>query len=676
MLRIPPTDHESFIRKSPKPLCPLNSKFRLMPHQVLALNMMLKNPAMIYADKPGLGKTPPTCFNIKILAEDWVQEQASSIGMTTNKFYTELRKKGRVPVERSNLQILIICDAGIVHRWIDDFKKISPEFYEKHVWHCPTSLLKPKKMPRASHLVGIVTYSLVQRALSEWADYKFSRVASTSTSTPPSTPWPCQRIWKQVVLDEAHRLSNADSGNGSHKGRGYGRKTFEAIRTLESNTFLAITGTPVQQKISDLLSMAAIIMSATRLPPTEVTTDSPVNPSWWKKRSADHPDVKEWCKKFILSRTQTEVYNLALVARDIPAMNLLKLRQINVFRHDLGEMHPIQKDAISTHCSFSANLGGQPDIKANNINTLGMIGYLQRISVSPFLVPESPMMVTASKAPLKALSILENGEEMETGVPEDSGGARHSERWKTIDPILLYETSPMIKYIVDIVRRAIATSKKVVIFNTEVQALQLFRRVLTSPITADGDIVLKPDQVPLMFSGEIKSLKRRSEVIKNFQTLSSHETPVILVSTRAGCCGLDLSAGSIAIMTNHGFNPIPGIQAMERINRVGQMNDIELHYPRFHCAWSLDPWIAAIHRKKLKDACSVAPHLTERADGFELCLRGKLDSEDFYTWLKRLEGLVVTRNAKKKKKRKSTSVEIDCDHDSDIKRPRIEPDAF
>jgi hypothetical protein len=128
--------------------------------------------------------------------------------------------------------------------------------------------------------------------------------------------------------------------------------------------------------------------------------------------------------------------------------------------------------------------------------------------------------------------------------------------------------------------------------------------------------ILKKD--PLIFVGCLKNIALRKEILDNFQKSSAQEEPVIFVSTRAGCCGIDLSAGTIAIMTNHSFNPIVEVQAMERISRIGQLKDIELHYPRFTCPWALDEWISAVHRRKLKFAGLVAHHLVDRPTGFEL----------------------------------------------------------
>jgi len=73
---------------------------------------------------------------------------------------------------------------------------------------------------------------------------------------------------------------------------------------------------------------------------------------------------------------------------------------------------------------------------------------------------------------------------------------------------------------------------------------------------------------------------------------------VLLLTTRVGSLGLNLTGASIVIFIEHDFNPFVDEQAMDRVHRIGQRsNSINIY--RLIAADSIDEKIMDVQRKKV-----------------------------------------------------------------------------
>jgi hypothetical protein len=743
------TNHEALFKKLPKQLCPLDPNFRLMPHQVDDVQEILKSKNRVYANQLGLGKTTSSVVYAKIMAEDWLRDQAekgtpTTRPMTAVNFYNLFKKRGLIAVDekkmnsktaaanilrksklhnnesmaKSNLQILILCDSSIVSRWVDDFRKISLEFADRHVWHCDSHLATPSctktRGVKYSHLICIVTYTLLEYT---------HRIMGTDI-------WIYQRKWGQIIMDEAHkiyprcfvkRISTIQKPN--IKSTENNKKLYDAVFQLVCENYLFVTGTPIQKCIEELYFFDQLFLKNTcdlreDIGSSKIITNKTLGDKnitnkslgssnkplsgrrQWKKVEENDEMFIEWKKKYIISKTRMEAYNMAIQAGDTFAVELLRPRDVKVIIADLGEMSNKQKMMIVRYSKYFQEEEDEKGKLRGSRNLCSMIGFISRIAVSHYLVPEFPpespednlpskwkgrhahvakmrnkkldidsesTVTRLRPRPLSSLSstpnVLTESKEIKQSNETDKSDDNSDEDYfpdkdeinssdddddDTLNddkggygeikapPATVRNEAPMIQYIVKVMQRAILEKRKVVIFNSEVRQLLLFKRVLVETR------VLKKD--PIVFVGGTQNFSTRKELLARFQCTSAEEEPLILVSTRAGCCGIDLSAGTIAIMSNHSFNPIVEIQAMERISRIGQLKDIELHYPRFNGPWSLDEWISAVHRRKLRFAKLAASHLVERPIGFELEILnlddsdkdGKIDKEEYKLWKNRL----------------------------------------
>lgn len=71
-------------------------------------------------------------------------------------------------------------------------------------------------------------------------------------------------------------------------------------------------------------------------------------------------------------------------------------------------------------------------------------------------------------------------------------------------------------------------------------------------------------------------VNKRQEFVKKFQNLENIK--IAILSIKACSTGVTLTAGKIVVFTELYWNPGTLLQAEDRIHRIGQTNDIEIHY--------------------------------------------------------------------------------------------------
>ena len=118
---------------------------------------------------------------------------------------------------------LLVVPASIVDNWRLEIERFAPQLKVliAHPSHIPSPELK-RLSRRAvdAHDAVITTYGTVMR-----------------------TAWMRSHTWRNVVLDEAQAIKNP------------GAKQTKAIKTLDSRWRLALTGTPVENRLGDLWSI-------------------------------------------------------------------------------------------------------------------------------------------------------------------------------------------------------------------------------------------------------------------------------------------------------------------------------------------------------------------------------------------------------------------------------------
>jgi SNF2 family DNA or RNA helicase len=143
------------------------------------------------------------------------------LGKTVQLLALLLARPVRAPKGKKTLPTLLVCPMSLVGNWQREAARFAPGL-RVHVHHGGERLggAALRRAVRGSELV-ITTYALAARDRDELADVE----------------------WGRVVLDEAQNVKNA------------GARQAQAVRTFKADRRVALTGTPVENRLSEMWSI-------------------------------------------------------------------------------------------------------------------------------------------------------------------------------------------------------------------------------------------------------------------------------------------------------------------------------------------------------------------------------------------------------------------------------------
>lgn len=197
------------------------------------------------ADDMGLGKT------VQLLA-----------------FLNVLAKTHRT--EKKHAASLLILPASLLANWEQEITKFYPDlkvFFAHPAMHTPRRVKAPDNKKLSALDLVITTYALAQRY-----------------------DWLMEYNWNYVILDEAQAIKNP------------GTKQTRAVKKIPAANRIAMTGTPVENRLSDLWSLFDFVNPGLLGTSKEFAAFS--------KGLADHPDgygrLRRMTAPFILRRLKTD----------------------------------------------------------------------------------------------------------------------------------------------------------------------------------------------------------------------------------------------------------------------------------------------------------------------------------------------------------------------------------
>ncbi|MFI4978261.1 MAG: SNF2-related protein [Solirubrobacterales bacterium] len=169
------------------------------------------------ADDMGLGKTVQLL--VLLLAErEWAEGES---GGTARPTATQTQRGGGKRRRKRLAPTLLVCPMSVVGNWEREAQRFAPGLHV-HVHHGPERLAEKQfaRAARASDLV-ITTYALATRDRETLGAVK----------------------WERIALDEAQNIKTIDT------------KQTRAIRSLGARHRVALTGTPVENRLTELHSI-------------------------------------------------------------------------------------------------------------------------------------------------------------------------------------------------------------------------------------------------------------------------------------------------------------------------------------------------------------------------------------------------------------------------------------
>lgn len=262
----------------PKLDTPQNLKATLRPYQTEGFSWMYllkeNNFGGVLADDMGLGKTIQT---ISLLTTEYNVEETNAIKVENGQQLSLFDS----PVSGFNTSqkaaSLIVMPTSLVHNWVNEIKKFAPHL--KTYIYTGAKRLKSKeigKIIRHYHVV-LTSYGIARNDVDFLGSYQFNH----------------------IILDESQNIKNPTS------------KIYQAISSLKANHFLALTGTPIENSLTDLWAQMNFVNNGL-LGSLNFFKNHYVTPIEKQKNKEKAAKLKQLIGPFILRRTKD------MVATELP----------------------------------------------------------------------------------------------------------------------------------------------------------------------------------------------------------------------------------------------------------------------------------------------------------------------------------------------------------------------
>ncbi len=216
----------------PEVKLPDGLKANLRPYQkdgYVWLNFLHENKyGGILADDMGLGKTLQTiALLLRIYNKgEFHFKQTSSASTVSEKQLSIFENPGGELFNKTGIPASIIClPTSLLHNWHDELKKFAPGL--KVYIYAGSNRIKSKEIGnifRHYHVV-ITSYGILRNDIQLLKEYNF----------------------KYLILDESQYVKNHTS------------KIYEAVKTINTEFYLALTGTPIENSLVDLWTQMDLV---------------------------------------------------------------------------------------------------------------------------------------------------------------------------------------------------------------------------------------------------------------------------------------------------------------------------------------------------------------------------------------------------------------------------------
>ncbi|KAH7404858.1 hypothetical protein KP509_15G047300 [Ceratopteris richardii] len=344
--------------------------------------------------------------------------------------------------------------------------------------------------------------------------------------------------WKLIVVDEGHRLKNFDC------------KLLRELRQIPTHSTLLLTGTPLQNNLSELWSLLNFILP-------QIFTSRSEFQSWFdlSGSSSDGSQVQndgrdQWrlqvisklhliLRPFLLRRLKEDV-EISLPSKKeiiLYAPMSEKQKQYNEF---------LLNKTLEKHLEDNLWSTGVPA----KINLCNVFMQLRKIFNHP--------------------DLLTSQFEGQIDFPPVEVLVEQCGKLKLLDRLLVHLK---------------AGGHKVLIFSQMTQVLDILEYYLNErgfqPFRIDGSV----------------AQAHRQEQIRDFNQAEGANI-IFLLSTRAGGLGINLTSADTAIIYDSDWNPHMDMQAMDRCHRIGQTRPV--HVYRLVTSHSVECRMLKVAAEKLK----------------------------------------------------------------------------
>lgn len=317
--------------------------------------------------------------------------------------------------------------------------------------------------------------------------------------------------WAAICLDEAQNIKNAQT------------KQSAAVRSFSAKHRIALTGTPIENRLSELWSIYDFIN------PGFLGSSHGFQKRFSHAIEKEHDaqrtaDLQKLVKPFMLRRKKKD----PAIQLDLPDKNEMK-----TYIHLTAEQGALYNQTVNQLMERMQKLEGIERKGA----ILSAITHLKQIC-------DHPMLLTKE------------------AIPEISAGSG-------FDSESLINRSSKLERLLAMVKELRGAGERCLIFTQYIGMGQLLQLVLEAEL-----------QEPILYLNGSTSKLARDRMIERFQSssLPSAEQPgVFILSIKAGGVGLNLTAANHVFHFDRWWNPAVENQATDRAYRMGQTRDVQVH---------------------------------------------------------------------------------------------------
>jgi len=326
--------------------------------------------------------------------------------------------------------------------------------------------------------------------------------------------------WKALIVDEAHRLKNINS------------KLFEDLSTIPRDFCLLLTGTPLQNSTEELWALLHFC-----------NPDSFASKDEFTNKFGQLQDAKQVSNLHTVLRP----YLLRRVKEDVE--KTLPPKEETILEVSLT---PIQKQFYKAIYEKNTGFLYQGTKASNAPSLMNVMMELRKCCNHPFLIrgAEDRIIDDAAENEKKALPPNEQ---------ED-----HDIDYAKLTGDQLIKSSGKFVLLSKLLPKLQSGGHKVLIFSQMVRVLDLLQELLQLNHyryeRLDGST----------------SASARNAAVDRFKR-ESFKRFVMLLSTRAGGLGLNLTAADTVIIFDSDWNPQNDLQAMARAHRIGQTRSVRVY---------------------------------------------------------------------------------------------------
>jgi SNF2 family DNA or RNA helicase len=408
---------------------------------------------------------------------------------------------------------LLVAPMSVVGNWARELQRFAPEL-TVHVHH---GLERPggdrfEQIALASDVV-VTTYALVTR--------------DRETLT---------RIhWRRIVLDEAQHIKNPPT------------KQTAAIRSLRCSHRIALTGTPVENRLSELWSIMEFCSPGYLGTQAEFRRRFAV-PIERHRDKRQSERLRSLVRPFVLRRLKTDPN----VITDLPP--LVESRQ----------QVPLTPEQAQLYDSVVSDMLQRVDL-AEGIRRRGLVlsalVKLKQICNHPahFLKESAQGEKAAATAAARQLHVAPPKPEPQRD-PESEDGA---------PPVAVAEAlsrrSGKATRLVEMLEEVLAAGDRALIFTQYREMGHLLVTMIRRELDSEA----------LFLHGGTPQ-GRREQLVDRFQS-GDPSTPIFVLSLKAGGVGLNLTSANHVFHYDRWWNPAVENQATDRAFRIGQMRTVNVH---------------------------------------------------------------------------------------------------